>query len=85
MDGGGEKIPVDVVRLVAVEQHVLIEKPVKHIERDNKRLLEKMKQRIDRFYLDLDILPPQTTLKMMRRVDNLSYWSRYKEAREQVQ
>ncbi|XP_058076795.1 pleiotropic drug resistance protein 3-like isoform X2 [Magnolia sinica] len=39
---------VDVTKLGALERHELIEKLIKHIENDNRQLLQKLKERIDR-------------------------------------
>lgn len=49
-NGGGTitKRVVDVTKLGALERHVFIEKLVKDIEGYNRRLLQKLKQRIDR-------------------------------------
>lgn len=49
-NGGGTitKRVVDVTKLGALERHVFIEKLVKDIEGGNHRLLQKLKQRIDR-------------------------------------
>ncbi|CAL9014492.1 unnamed protein product [Prunus brigantina] len=54
-NGGGTitKRVVDVTKLGALERHVFIEKLVKDIEGDNHRLLQKLKQRIDRVGLQL--------------------------------
>ena len=45
---GGEKKVVDVTKLGAVERHLFIEKLIKHIEHDNLRLLQKLRERVDR-------------------------------------
>ena len=39
----------DVTKLGAVERHLFIEKLIKHIENDNLRLLQKLRDRIDRY------------------------------------
>lgn len=39
----------DVTKLGAVDRHLFIEKLIKHIENDNLRLLQKLRDRIDRF------------------------------------
>lgn len=39
----------DVTKLGAVEKHLFIEKLIKHIEHDNLRLLQKLRDRIDRY------------------------------------
>ncbi|XP_010270957.1 PREDICTED: pleiotropic drug resistance protein 3-like [Nelumbo nucifera] len=43
----GKKL-IDVTRLGAGERHMFIEKLIKHIEHDNLRLLQKLRERIDR-------------------------------------
>lgn len=48
--GGREKKKmVDVTKLEAVERHLFIEKLIKHIGHDNLRLLQKLRERIDRY------------------------------------
>lgn len=42
------KIMVDVAKLGATERHVFIEKLITKIEEDNRRLLHKLKERIDK-------------------------------------
>ncbi|CAL5346773.1 unnamed protein product [Camellia sinensis] len=39
---------IDVTKLGALEQHLFIEKLIKHLENDNLRLLQKLRERIDR-------------------------------------
>lgn len=46
-ESAGKKV-VDVTKLGADERHLFIEKIIKHIEHDNLRLLQKMRERIDR-------------------------------------
>ncbi|CAK7326246.1 unnamed protein product [Dovyalis caffra] len=46
-DAKGKRI-VDVSKLGAQERHMFIEKLIKHIEKDNLRLLQKLRQRIDK-------------------------------------
>ncbi|KAF3338572.1 Pleiotropic drug resistance protein 3 [Carex littledalei] len=49
--GDGEKqgwVPVDVGKLGAVERRLFIESLIKHVEKDNLRLLQKQRSRIDR-------------------------------------
>lgn len=46
-EGGGKKV-VDVTKLGADERRLFIEKIIKHIEHDNLRLLQKLRDRIDR-------------------------------------
>ncbi|XP_061995123.1 pleiotropic drug resistance protein 3-like [Rosa rugosa] len=48
----GKKV-VDVTKLGADERHLFIEKIIKHIEHDNLRLLQKMRERIDRVNVKL--------------------------------
>lgn len=43
----GKKV-TDVTRLIGVERHLFIEKLIKNIENDNLRLLQKLRERIDR-------------------------------------
>ncbi|KAG6537978.1 hypothetical protein ZIOFF_003081 [Zingiber officinale] len=47
------KKPVDVTKLGAVERHLLIENMIKHIENDNRHLLQKLRERIDRVNVKL--------------------------------
>lgn len=52
-DGGGTvekkgKQVVDVTKLGAIERHVFVEKLIKQIENDNHRLLQKIRNRIDK-------------------------------------
>ncbi|GMN51418.1 hypothetical protein TIFTF001_020570 [Ficus carica] len=52
--GGREKKKmVDVTKLEAVERHLFIEKLIKHIGHDNLRLLQKLRERIDRVNVKL--------------------------------
>ncbi|RXH71770.1 hypothetical protein DVH24_025271 [Malus domestica] len=55
--GGGKehagKRVVDVTKLKADERHLFIEKLIKHIEHDNLRLLQKLRERIDRVNVKL--------------------------------
>lgn len=44
----GHKKVVDVTKLGGHERHLFIEKLIKHIENDNLRLLQKLRQRIER-------------------------------------
>ncbi|PON46935.1 ABC transporter-like [Trema orientale] len=44
---------VDVTKLGAAERHLFIEKLIKHIEHDNLRLLQKLRERIDRVNVKL--------------------------------
>ncbi|XP_030496768.2 pleiotropic drug resistance protein 3 [Cannabis sativa] len=44
---------VDVTKLGAAERHLFIDKLIKHIEHDNLRLLQKLKERIDRVNVTL--------------------------------
>jgi hypothetical protein len=45
------RVPVDVGRLGAVERRLFIESLIKHIEKDNLRLLQNQRRRIDRYVL----------------------------------
>lgn len=47
-ESNGKKVVTDVTKLGAVERHLFIEKLIKHIENDNLRLLQKLRDRIDR-------------------------------------
>ncbi|KAK9161846.1 hypothetical protein Syun_008187 [Stephania yunnanensis] len=54
--GGGNvngKRVVDVTKLEPLERYMFIEKLIKHIEKDNLRLLQKLKKRIDRVGVEL--------------------------------
>ncbi|KAM0962434.1 hypothetical protein ACFX2A_022042 [Malus domestica] len=55
--GGGKehagKRVVDVTKLKADERHLFVEKLIKHIEHDNLRLLQKLRERIDRVNVKL--------------------------------
>ncbi|KAK3190018.1 hypothetical protein Dsin_029579 [Dipteronia sinensis] len=44
----GKKLVTDVTKLGSVEKRLFIEKLIKHIENDNLKLLQKLKERIDR-------------------------------------
>ncbi|KAM7276599.1 hypothetical protein ACFE04_018465 [Oxalis oulophora] len=48
-----KKMVVDVTTLGAVERHLFVEKLITHIEEDNRKLLMKIKERIDRVGLQL--------------------------------
>ncbi|KAK2973178.1 hypothetical protein RJ640_009808 [Escallonia rubra] len=50
--GKGKRV-IDVTKLGALEQHLLIEKLIKHIENDNLRLLQKLRKRIDMVGMEL--------------------------------
>lgn len=43
-----KKVQIDVTKLGSPERHVFIEKLIKEIEGDNHRLLQKLRERIDR-------------------------------------
>jgi hypothetical protein len=45
---GKRKRVVDVTKLGALERHVFVEKLIKHIEHDNLRLLQKIRERMDK-------------------------------------
>jgi hypothetical protein len=47
-ESDGKKV-TDVTKLGAVDKHLFIEKLIKHIEHDNLRLLQKLRDRIDRY------------------------------------
>lgn len=47
-NGGGGKRVVDVTELSGRERHLLVESLIKKVEEDNRRLLQKLKERIDR-------------------------------------
>lgn len=47
-ESDGKKV-TDVTKLGAVDKHLFIEKLIKHIEHDNLRLLQKLRERIDRY------------------------------------
>lgn len=49
---------VDVTKLEAAERNLFIEKLIKHIERDNLRLLQKIRERTDRYLLFLLLCIP---------------------------
>lgn len=44
-----KKVQIDVTKLGSPERHVFIEKLIKEIEGDNHRLLQKLRERIDRY------------------------------------
>lgn len=46
--GRGKKRVVDVRKIGAIQRRLLIDKLIKHIEIDNRRLLQKLRERIDR-------------------------------------
>jgi hypothetical protein len=46
-DGEGKKV-TDVTKLGAAERHLFIEKLINHIENDNLRLLQNLRERIER-------------------------------------
>ncbi|XP_042478937.1 pleiotropic drug resistance protein 3-like isoform X4 [Macadamia integrifolia] len=46
-DGKGKRV-VDVTKLRAIDRHAIIDKLIKHIENDNLRLLQKLRNRIDK-------------------------------------
>lgn len=50
---GKEKKAVDVATLSSLERHLFIERLIKHIESDNLRLLQKLRERIDRVNVNL--------------------------------
>ncbi|XP_056168815.1 pleiotropic drug resistance protein 3-like isoform X3 [Syzygium oleosum] len=50
---GKEKKAVDVATLSSLERHLFIERLIKHIESDNLRLLQKLRERIDRVNVKL--------------------------------
>ncbi|XP_031397820.1 pleiotropic drug resistance protein 3-like isoform X2 [Punica granatum] len=50
---GKKKVVVDVTKLGANERHLFIEKLISHIESDNLRLLQKLRERIDRVNVKL--------------------------------
>ncbi|KAK1319196.1 ABC transporter G family member 33 [Acorus calamus] len=72
-DRDGGKIPVDVMRLGAVERHVLMEKLIRHIERDNQRLLEKMKQLNDGCGVDHGSIVSDGRMILMKRGGQIIY------------
>ncbi|KAK2646936.1 hypothetical protein Ddye_022131 [Dipteronia dyeriana] len=49
----GKKLVTDVTKLGGVEKRLFIEKLIKHIENDNLKLLQKLKERIDRVNVKL--------------------------------
>ncbi|PIA34582.1 hypothetical protein AQUCO_03700103v1 [Aquilegia coerulea] len=51
--GNKEKKVTDVTRLRPLERQIFIEKLIKHIEKDNLRLLQKLRQRVDKVGLKL--------------------------------
>lgn len=53
-DYAGKRV-VDVTKLGAHERHLFIEKLISHIENDNLKLLQKLRERIDR-YLCFNVL-----------------------------
>ncbi|KAK0591339.1 hypothetical protein LWI29_000215 [Acer saccharum] len=62
VDGKGKRV-IDVTKLGALEQHLFMEKLIKHVEHDNLQLLQKIRKRIDKMTLLLG--PPgcgKTTL-----------------------
>ncbi|CAI9101369.1 OLC1v1038675C1 [Oldenlandia corymbosa var. corymbosa] len=50
---GKKKQVVDVTKLGALERHMFIEKLIKHIEYDNRQLLQKIRKRIDKVGIEL--------------------------------
>jgi hypothetical protein len=54
-ESDGKKV-TDVSKLGAVDKHLFIEKLIKHIEHDNLRLLQKLRDRIDRYFRFLELL-----------------------------
>ncbi|KAK6930346.1 Plant PDR ABC transporter associated [Dillenia turbinata] len=52
-DHGQNKKVVDVTKLAPLEQHLFIEMLIKHIQNDNLRLLQKIRERLDRVNVDL--------------------------------
>ncbi|XP_072976814.1 pleiotropic drug resistance protein 3-like isoform X2 [Typha angustifolia] len=54
-----EKRAVDVTKLRALERHLFIENLIKHIEKDNLRLLQKQRERIDRVNVKLPTVEVQ--------------------------
>ncbi|KAK4835862.1 hypothetical protein QYF36_015451 [Acer negundo] len=47
VDGKGKRV-IDVTKLGALEQHLFMEKLIKHVEHDNLQLLQKIRKRIDK-------------------------------------
>lgn len=48
-DGKGKPQVMDVTRLGDEQRHTFIDKLIQHIENDNRRLLHKMRQRVDKY------------------------------------
>lgn len=55
-NGGGGKRVVDVTELSGRERHLLVESLINKVEEDNRRLLQKLKERIDRSETELFFL-----------------------------
>jgi len=47
---------VDVTKLGAVEKRLFIDRLIKHIENDNLQLLQKLRERMDRYLFTLDLI-----------------------------
>ncbi|KAJ3687421.1 hypothetical protein LUZ61_016585 [Rhynchospora tenuis] len=58
---GAQKKVVDVKRLSAIERRLFIDKLMEHIQRDNLRLLQKQRQRIDRVNVELPTIEVRYT------------------------
>ena len=71
-DADGSKRVVDVTKLGAVEKRLFIDKLLKHIENDNLQLLQKLRQRMERYLFTLDLI----TFQLLEwGIDNPSYLS----------
>lgn len=58
VDSKEKRVVADVTKLGALERHVFIGKLIKHIEDDNLRLLQKIRNRIDKYESLLLYCPP---------------------------